>query len=317
MRGVVLNRVAGERHEKILREVIADSCGLPVLGAIPRQSEDPFPERHLGLVPPQEHGKVPSAVEAVAGIVSRHLDLEALREIASAAPGLPAEWDTPSVSETESEAGSAVIGVFRDEAFQFYYPENLEALERAGGRIVECSPLRDERLPPVDAIYIGGGFPEMFAAQLAANDSFRREVAEAVERGMPVYAECAGAVYLGDGLVVGENTYPMVGALPVLFGFGPKPQGHGYAVVEVAGRNPFHKPGAILRGHEFHYTHVLQLDETEVSLAFRIKRGYGIDGERDGICRKNALASYCHIHALGVEGWAKSLVGAGVSTRSR
>jgi cobyrinic acid a,c-diamide synthase len=312
IRGVVLNRVAGPRHERILREVIAEYTGLPVLGVIPRLPADPFPERHLGLVPPQEHDQVPAAVDAAAAVAEAHLDLDACWACAQRASPLPRRQPLGrgdmSPSPARPAAESVRIAVFRDAAFQFYYPENLEALERAGGRLVELSPLVDEVLPQLDAIYIGGGFPETWAGQLAANAAFRGAVAEAVAAGVPVYAECAGAVYLGETLVLGENRYPMVGAIPAVFGFGKRPQGHGYSIMEVEANNPYYPVGTILRGHEFHYTRVLELDEKAIDFAFGVRRGYGVDGSRDGICRHNALAAYCHIHALGVPEWAGSLV---------
>ena len=350
IRGIVLNRVAGGRHETVLRDVVEQYCGLPVLGAIPKLRECPFPERHLGLVPPQEHAEVPAAVEAARRIAEEHLDADGIRGIAMAAAPLAHDWSTPAAGEAGQEGGNEAlvrarsagpaeeggavpgaqgapgqqlgvphvrIGVFRDEAFQFYYPENLEALEREGGRLVVCSPLRDRSLPEVDAIYIGGGFPEMFASELAANVEFRRAVAAAVDAGVPVYAECAGAVYLGESLIMEDKRYPMTGALPVVFGFGEKPQWHGYAVMEVAGGNPYYSIGKSFRGHEFHYSRVLEVDEEKLSFAFRVRRGYGVDGERDGMCRKNALATYCHVHALGVQGWARSLVRAGESNRQQ
>ena len=306
--GVVLNRVAGPRHEKILREVIDAYCHVPVLGVIPRLPADPFPERHLGLVPPQEHGGVHSAVDTVAEVAAEHLDLDGLLEVARAAPSLPGNTDVARSLRPDSIEPKPRIAVFRDEAFQFYYPENLEALEEAGAVLVEVSPLRDEVLPPVEAVYMGGGFPETCAVQLAENAVFRRSLATAVEEGLPVYAECGGAVYLGRSLFMGDATYPMAGVLPVDFGFGKKPQGHGYMEMEVVGTNPFYDVGQTFRGHEFHYTRVIAADEDEMSFAFRVRRGYGVDGERDGMCRKNTLATYCHIHALGVTSWAESLV---------
>jgi len=319
IRGVILNRVAGSRHENILREVVGRYCGLPVFGAIPRLEESPFPDRHLGLVPPQEHGGVSGAVERAAGLVERYLDLEPLLETARAAESLPPpegrEGDAPP--EAGGTPRKARIGLFRDEAFQFYYPENLEALEREGGQLVEISPLRDRELPEVDALYVGGGFPETFAAELASNVTFLRAVSGAVEAGMPVYAECGGAVYLGESLLMEGRSYPMTGALPVRFGFEARPQGHGYALLEVVGENPYFPPGASLRAHEFHYSRVLDLDEEKLQFAFQLKRGHGVDGRRDGLCRKNALASYCHIHALGVGGWARSLVEAAIRYRSK
>jgi cobyrinic acid a,c-diamide synthase len=314
IRGVIINRVAGGRHEEILRETIGRYCGLPVVGAIPKLRDLRFPERHLGLVPPQEHDRVPDAVSAAAGAVERYVDMEAIENIAAGAPALPAvegagdERDVGPVENAPRAIPSVRIAVLRDEAFQFYYPENLEALEREGAELIELSPLSDKQLPQVDAMYIGGGFPETLAGSLVANAEFRGSVAGAVEAGMPVYAECAGAVYLGDKLIIGENTYPMTGAMPVTFGFKKRPQGHGYAVMEAAAGNPFYEPGEIVRGHEFHYSHVLELDESKLTFAFNVKRGSGIDGKRDGLCYKNTFATYCHIHALGVINWAESLV---------
>jgi len=310
IRGVVVNRVAGRRHEEILRKTIESYCGIPVVGAIPKLRDLQFPERHLGLVPPQEHDRVPDAVRAAADAIERYVDMTAIEEIAGAAVGLE---DVPDRSERRKVTPAVRIAVLRDEAFQFYYPENLESLEREGARLIELSPLRDKELPPVDAMYIGGGFPETLAEPLAANNKFRTAVAEAVDRGMPVYAECAGAVYLGEKLVMGDAVYPMSGAMPAGYGFRRKPQGHGYSIMESIAPNPFYERGETIRGHEFHYSHLLEFDERKVSFAFKVKRGNGMDGERDGLCYKNTLATYCHIHALGVPNWASSLVQAAKS----
>ncbi|MFH1756314.1 MAG: cobyrinate a,c-diamide synthase [Candidatus Latescibacterota bacterium] len=323
--GVVLNRVAGRRHEAILREVIDRYCALPVVGAIPKLRNLPFPERHLGLVPPQEHDGVPDAVRAAADAIEQYVDLDAIENIAAGAPeladskvqdevrGVPSRAAGANIEKEPAQGQAVRIAVLRDEAFQFYYPENLEALEREGARLLELSPLRDNELPRVDAIYIGGGFPETLAEPLAANRAFREAIASAVDEGMPVYAECAGAVYLGQKLIMGDRTYPMTGAMPVTFGFEAKPQGHGYAMMETVADNPYYSAGEILRGHEFHYSRVLDMDERELSFAFKVQRGYGVDGERDGMCRRNVLATYCHIHALGVPNWARTLVQAAKS----
>jgi cobyrinic acid a,c-diamide synthase len=202
------------------------------------------------------------------------------------------------------------IGVFRDAAFQFYYPENLEALRREGARLVEVSPLADSALPDLDALYAGGGFPETLAATLARNVPFREAVRRSVEAGLPVYAECGGAVYLGEQLHVDGSVYPMSGAMPAVYGFGARPQGHGYTTLEAVRSNPFYAVGETLRGHEFHHTFLQALTAEDNSFAFRVERGHGFDGRRDGLCHKNVLAMYTHVHAAGVEGWAGSLVAA-------
>jgi cobyrinic acid a,c-diamide synthase len=196
----------------------------------------------------------------------------------------------------------------RDSAFQFYYPENLEALERRGGRLVTVDALQDRVLPRLDALYIGGGFPETHAEELAANDRLRESLRAAIEEGLPVYAECGGLMYLGRSLYVGGNTYPMVQALPMDFQLEKKPQGHGYTELEVAEANPFYPIGITLKGHEFHYSRVINSDLDPNSLVFAMKRGTGILDEKDGVCYKNVLATYTHLHATGSPEWAEGLV---------
>jgi cobyrinic acid a,c-diamide synthase len=310
LRGVILNQVASARHESVLREAVEVTCGLPVLGAIPRIREQLFPERHLGLVPPLEHA---SAVEQAADVAREHIDLEAVWELAQRAPAL----EPPSVSAAARDVSGAEvarIGVFRDAAFQFYYPDNLEALERLGARLIDVSPIRDAALPAVEALYIGGGFPETLAPALADNQPFLDSVRRSIERGLPVYAECGGTVYLGEKLLYEGKEYPMVGALPAVFAFRARPQGHGYTVLETVESNPFFAVGEPIRGHEFHYTY-LQSSAEGMTFAFRVHRGHAFDGERDGLCHRNVLACYTHVHALGTESWAPALVRAAARFR--
>jgi cobyrinic acid a,c-diamide synthase len=310
--GVILNHVAGKRHESVLREAVEQTCQIPVLGALPHLAHHPFPERHLGLVPPQEHAGLRDAVAGAAGIAEAHLDLEAISALAHGAPALQV---SPSALET-ARPTLVRVGVFRDAAFQFYYADNLEALVRAGAELVEISPLNDAALPDVDALYIGGGFPETAAAAIADNQPFRASVRQAIDAGLPVYAECGGAVFLGDRLEMDGHSYPMAGALPAVFGFGPRPQGHGYVELEALEPNPFFAVGESLRGHEFHYTYLETLDARDVTFAFRVHRGHGFDGRRDGLCRRNVLASYTHVHACGTATWAPAVVTAAVRHRS-
>jgi len=307
--GVILNQAASPRHEAVLREAVEDTCGIPVLGVIPRIREHLFPERHLGLVPPQEHGELAGAIEQAAGMAEEHIDLDAVWDLAQRAPALePAAGIEVNV---EPKPEVARIGVFRDAAFQFYYPENLEALVSQGARLIEVSPIRDAALPEVDALYIGGGFPETLAPVLADNRPFRDSLRRSIKGGLPVYAECGGTVYLGKKLLYEGKEHPMVGALPVVFGFSAKPQGHGYTRLETVEANPFFEVGEALRGHEFHYTYMESSSE-DLTFAFRVGRGHGFDGERDGLVHRNVLACYTHVHALGTESWAPMLVRAAV-----
>jgi cobyrinic acid a,c-diamide synthase len=328
--GVVLSRVAGARHESILRETIEGICGIPVLGAIPRLPDDLFPERHLGLVPPQETDEADSPLSRVMEVAEKYLDLDRILALARSAP--PASNNHGPVhvevgrgtagpqAQTESQAQigpHARIGVFRDAAFQFYYPENLEHLVQAGGELVEVSPLEDSSLPEVDALYLGGGFPETLAPGLSQNVSFMDSLRDAAQEGLPIYAECGGAVYLGETLHYQGRSFPLAGVLPVEYGFQAKPRGHGYTVLETVGENPFFPIGQTLRGHEFHYTYMLSPGADDLDFAFRMHRGYGYDGEHDGLCRGNVLASYTHVHALGTVEWAPALVRTAVRFKSR
>ncbi|NTU42617.1 MAG: hypothetical protein HGA78_06115 [Nitrospirales bacterium] len=210
---------------------------------------------------------------------------------------------------------SVRIGVIRDRAFQFYYPENFEELRKQGAEIIEVNALKDERLPDIDCLYIGGGFPETNALLLAENEGFRRSVKEAAESGLPIYAECGGLMFLGDSIIVKGERFPMVGVFPLVFEMGEKPHAHGYTIVEADRENPFYPVGTVLKGHEFHYSAVVDglpsLDEGEqgrAGFAFLMKRGQGIAGKRDGIFYKNAFASYTHLHALGAEPWVEGMI---------
>ena len=208
------------------------------------------------------------------------------------------------------------IGIIRDSAFQFYYPENIDALSDMGAEVVFVSPLKDRELLDLDALYIGGGFPETHAEKLADNKSFSRQLKALADDGFPIYAECGGLMYLGEKLILEGNTYSMAGILPVAFDFYKKPQGHGYTIVTVEGENPYYDVGTEIRGHEFHYSRVSNWTGAQSDLVFRMKRGVGIHKDRDGIVYKNVLATYTHVHALGVPGWAAALIRNAVKFRN-
>jgi cobyrinic acid a,c-diamide synthase len=311
--GIVLNRVATGRQESVIRKAIREKCNVPVLGAIPRLKKDPFPERHMGLTPFQEHQGIDESIAAVAEIGAKYLDIDALLKVAENA-GTKESGFISQKSEVDTHGEQSTdhgprIGVIRDSAFQFYYEENFEELKKRGARIIEVSPLREDTLPDIDALYIGGGFPETHAIALAENVSFRESLLNAIEVGLPVYAECGGLMYLGRSLVLEGKTFPMVGALPITFGLQKKPLAHGYTIVEVDKANPYFAQESVLKGHEFHYSRVLEIKEKDTYMAFNVKRGKGIVDNKDGMCYKNVLAAYTHLHAIGTPEWADGLVG--------
>ncbi|RJQ65462.1 MAG: cobyrinate a,c-diamide synthase [Desulfobacteraceae bacterium] len=319
IRGVVLNHVAGARHERILRDSIEQYCGIPVLGAVPKLRKQSLPERHMGLVPTYEHQWAQDAVGTIAELAEKYIDLTALMSAAEVRlkarpPGvLIPSGDRPASDKRPLPDAQAMparprIGIIRDSAFQFYYPENLEALVHAGADLVVTSPLYEDQLPDVDALYIGGGFPETHAARLSRNITYREQIRRLAEDGLPIYAECGGLMYLGRSLVLEEGTFPMAGVLGVSFGFSKKPQGHGYTIVQIDRPNPFFEVGRTIKGHEFHYSSVLALEADLDATAFAVERGSGLKDGRDGLCRNNVLATYTHIHALGTPLWAPAMV---------
>ena len=309
IRGVILNRVNGSRHAAVIRQAIEEYSGLPVYGTVPRMMDIPFTERHLGLIPPQEHDRIGRALTRAGVIAEDCLDIPGLLKVAeSASPWRVDAFPNPADPDPRGEE-PVTIGVIKDAAFQFYYSENMEALIDRGAKIVQISALDERILPLVDTLYIGGGFPETQAKRLAENDTFRLSLKAAAEAGLPIYAECGGFMYLGESLTIGDEHYPMVGALPVVFGMEKRPQGHGYTTLVVDRENPFFPVGTRISGHEFHYCRIHTLREDDGHTAYRVLRGTGMDGQRDGLCRKNILASFTHLHALGTPEWAGALIG--------
>jgi cobyrinic acid a,c-diamide synthase len=311
---VILNNVAQVRHENKLRNAVERYCNIPVVGALPRDEAMIIPDRHLGLIPQSEETYLLPVLEICKQNALRYLDLDTILDIARSAVDLHYETtqETGKIQEIQDEGkgedhNQVVIGVIRDRAFSFYYPENLEALEKAGACLVYIDSLQHTDLPDIDTLYIGGGFPEVFMEALEANVSLREQIRGAVERGLPIYAECGGLMYLSKRLKWGERSAEMVGVLPFEVMMYDRPQGHGYVVAETNLGNPFFPPGVKLRGHEFHHSQLLGLNGN-LTTAYRLLRGKGLGLNKDGIVYRNVLASYTHLHASGSPGWAESLV---------
>ncbi len=308
IKGVVLNQIATERQRLLVTESVEKYTGIPVLGSIPRLKRDIFPMRHLGMIPHQEYTDSQEALGFLADIVAKNVDLELLESIMKTLP----ESD-PSVVEKKGQPKVATppkikIGVLQDAAFQFYYSENLEALEKAGAHLISINALSDNSLPELDGLYIGGGFPETSARELAANSTFRQSVKKAAENGLPIYAECGGLMYLGNSIVLDGEQFPLVGIFPVRFGMSTKPQAHGYTVFHVARENAFYNQGVEIKGHEFRYSKVLDWQGSPDQLILKMVRGRGFIDGWDGLTYKNVLALYTHIHADGTPEWAGNFV---------
>lgn len=307
--GVILNKVAGMRHKRILTEAIEKDAAVPVIGCIEKLRSANLPQRHLGLLPLYEHPDSLQFIGQVSRMIEESVDLDSLMRVARSAPPLQSpDLSSRSFPTAIVSAEKIKIGVVRDSAFQFYYPENLEALRAQGARLLEINSLEDAALPYVHALYIGGGFPETHAARLARNDTFRLSLRKAVEGGLPVYAECGGLMYLCESLSVDSETYPMANILAFKVVLHRTPQGLGYIAVQVVSPNPFYEVDTMLTGHEFHYSSIHASGNQSGRYAFRVVRGHGIDGTNDGIVYRNVLATYLHVHAGGESEWAAGMV---------
>ncbi|MBW1650553.1 MAG: cobyrinate a,c-diamide synthase [Deltaproteobacteria bacterium] len=309
IKGVILNRVGGARHEQIIRKSIEKYCKIPVLGVIPKLKEDVLPERHMGLVPTQEHKWAEISVQSILSIVKKYIDIDRIIAIAEDTSKLSIdtaiEPKTPSIKVSPKPK----IGVIRDSAFQFYYQENLDALCSYGADIVFISPLKDSDISDdISAFYIGGGFPETHAAYLAANKSFKNKIKLFAEAGMPIYGECGGLMYLSESIRIDDAIYSMTGVLPIQYSFSKRPAAHGYTIIKVQEDNPYFKKGMIIKGHEFHYSKVEKWNGKDSSLVFDMTRGVGLINKKDGALYKNVLGTYTHIHSAGNPFWAECMV---------
>ncbi len=313
--GVILNRVAGPRQEAIIRDSINRYCGIPVVGSISKLKNIYFPERHMGLVPHQERVHAEKAIDWAASIVEENLDLDYIWNVAKCSESLDFIGDDSANKRSYVEKDPVCIGYIRDSSFWFYYPENLDSLKKHGAILKELSSLRDSNVSGVDALYIGGGFPETQAEALANNKDFREDLRQMIEKGLPVYAECGGLIYMGETLLIDENEYPMVGALPVDFVMKKRPQGHGYTILDVDKDNPYFQKGEKLLGHEFHYSKPVLKDPKSIKSVFNVRRGSGFYEKRDGLCKKNLLATYTHLHSGGNRVWSRRLFEQAVNYR--
>ncbi|RLB74960.1 MAG: cobyrinic acid a,c-diamide synthase [Deltaproteobacteria bacterium] len=318
--GIIVNRVATRRQEELIRQTIEYYCDIAVVGAIPKTKQNPFPERHMGLVPHHESALANKAINWAKTLVKDNLDTEKIMKIMSRAGPLspsPLAGKANNGKQRPSTGERPKIGVIRDSVFWFYYPENLESLADQGAEVFLINSLRDQHLPDLDALYIGGGFPETQAEALARNSGFRENLRKRIEEGLPVYAECGGFMFMGEELVLGDRSFPMVGALPVVFMLEKKPQGHGYTILETTVDNPYYVAGEKLKGHEFHYSKAIFKEKRSIQTVFRVVRGNGIDGKRDGLQKKNLLATYTHIHAGDDPRWAKRIFRLAASYKAR
>ncbi len=312
IRGVILNQVKSVRHQEKQKRAIEHYCGVPVLGVIPHDPELLLAERHLGLTTVAETAEAEKFIQGAAERVERYCDMKALLALFHEAPLMEARRRGIVGKQV---AARARIGVFKDAAFCFYYPENLDALRSNGAELVFINSFQERSLPDVDALYLGGGFPESFFEVLSSNKGLLDDVREKIEGDMPVYAECGGLIYLCQKATYGGKSYPLAGVLPFEISFGQTPAGHGYLDLKSRENSPWFRKGDCIKAHEFHYSRVLQ-PVGFCSFQFDVMRGKGITGKSDGALYRNLFASFAHLHALANPLWAETFVSLACAYRS-
>ncbi|MGR6762762.1 cobyrinate a,c-diamide synthase [Paenibacillus sp. T2-29] len=302
--GVIVNRCGSQGHYGIVKKAIEQECGIPVLGWLKRDDGLDIPERHLGLVPAVERGELEPLFQRTAELIRAGTDLDALRALADSAPPLRLPEhplfppDRLPTAGHEAETGERpVIAVARDAAFNFYYPENMDLLRHAGAEIVYFSPLAGERVPEhANGLYLGGGFPEEFAADIAANTGFLQDIRNAVSQDMPVFAECGGYMVLARTLTDrAGHAHHMAGVIPSDVRMQEKRAALGYREATALQDCLLLEAGETIRGHEFHYS-VMSYDESAAPypFAYQTKGMRGLQSE--GYAKGNLLAAYTHIH---------------------
>ena len=323
---VILNKVGGPRHESKLRAVLAHYTDVPVVGAVQRDPSLEIRERHLGLVPSNETSAARAKIGAIANLIADQVDLDRVLAVGSTPPPLPTQaLSDPAITDPgharyPAQRSELRIGVARDAAFAFYYPDDLDAMGAAGAEIKFFDTLTDTRLPDVDALFLGGGFPETQIAALSANTALRQEIHTAIEAGMPVYAECGGLMYLSRGIQWGEQRAEMVGIIPALAVMHDRPVGRGYARLRETAHylwSPVKdcEVGGQRAVHEFHHSALEWLPAEakaeqgpEHRFAFEVLRGTGIDRRHDGFVYRNLMACYTHQRHTRANPWVDQFI---------
>jgi len=307
IRGVILNKVGGERHAKKAISAIKDHTNAEVVGVIPREEGMHLSMRHLGLVPMEEgekrHEGFLNRLDKIRQVVEEGLDIDRIRDIATEAE--PLDVPEPDLYRRTDEGNGLRIGVALDEAFNFYYRDNIELMELAGAKVVPMSPIRDSSLPQIDGLYIGGGYPELYAKELSENESMICSIRRAQENEMPIFAECGGLMYLSREIEYDGEAHPMAGLIPGRCRMGGR-RIVSYTEGVFVRDNSLGTLGSTFLGHEFHHSELLMEDKVEY--AIQLRRGTGIERGFDGVIKGNMVASYAHFHGASYREFPKHFI---------
>jgi cobyrinic acid a,c-diamide synthase len=291
--GVIFNNVGSGRHLQYLTDAVRETVEMPILGGLVQDDRITIPARHLGLVTREDHTLTAATIDGLANLIEQNIAVDFLLE---RLPEVNLQIQKPRFFQVEKEKIPRV-GVAKDQAFCFYYQDNLDLLHAGGAEMRFFSPMTDHYLPgEIDGLYLGGGYPELYAAQLSANTNLRDQIKAASADGMPIYAECGGFMYLCEELVdQNGQSYPMTGCFPFATKMSSNLKALGYREITITADTVIGKPGEIIRGHEFHYSELTQLSP-EMKIVYRISDRFGLDKAPEGYMVNQTLGSYNHLH---------------------
>lgn len=303
--GVILNKTGSTRHQGKLRQAVENYTDIPVLGLLQKTTAMEIPERHLGLMPANEMEGSSRVINSLTQAIEDGVNMNTVVALQG-----NVHAGVTNATIKAPRAGDITIAVAKDAAFGFYYPDDLEAFERAGAKLVFFDAMSDKTLPACDGLFIGGGFPEMQMQTLNKNASMRASIKSALQAGLPCYAECGGLMYLCNSINFQGKSADMVGIIPGNIVMSKKPQGRGLVKLEGTGVSQwssFATNGQQIPAHEFHYGELHDL-ASDMKYAYGVKRGYGIDGKHDGLVIGNCLASFSHLRNTAATPWVPAFV---------
>jgi len=298
--GVILNKVAGDRHESKLIQAIEHYTDLDIIGSIRRSTELIIDERHLGLMPANETPQSQQFINTASRIIADQVDINQILNLQ--APKPKAKKEIINIVSTK-----LTVAIAKDSSFGFYYQDDLDQFKQLGVNVTYFDSLKDQHLPDCDGLFIGGGFPEMQLDKLSGNTLLLSDIKNKIEQGLPTYAECGGLMYLTSQIITKDGCYPMVGVIDADTRMTPKPIGRGYVQLAPNDNHPWSGVSECIKAHEFHYSKLENID-TNTRYAFEVLRGVGVDNKRDGIIKYNLLASYTHLRNLAGNQWVVQFV---------
>jgi len=284
--GIILNKIGSKKHEVLCRHAL-ENLKIPIIGSIPKNSENTLQSRHLGLIPVREQKQLQGKIKKISQEIADHLDFETLVKICKNIERLP------KINPEKFKKAKTTIAVALDNSFNFYYHDNIEALRREGAKIKFFSPISDKKIPTCDSIYIGGGFPEILGKKLSQNTTMKKSIKQVAETGIPIYAECGGLMYLTKSIKHNNHKYSMVGLFDAETEM-TKKMTLNYTQGRITSTCLISSPRN-LHAHEFHYSKIRNIPK-DAKFLYDLKIGEGIFSKKDGLSEYNVIASYCHLY---------------------